>query len=453
MELSENLKELKQEFGVVFGKSPRKVSQLGGLDLFAQFLRKGLFRDRLTALFGPYKTRSMLQLMMGVIAGAKDMEDVERLKADPVVSRFIGNTVVATQLTRDFKAFSAVEIQSLHDFNLKLSLYSLLESVPLGTRLTIDIDATPVLKYGSQEGVERGYVEKNKIEPCYQYILFRAHELNSILYGTIRAGSAHSQNGIEEYLSRLLPLIGHRWDVVLRMDAGFFNEKIFDICAKHDATAFIKAPMSKARSSFAFHSKELIWRKNPDDVNDAWEYASYVTKTQAGTTWREVFKRIEVRLDEKEDLGISGVVGYRYQCVATNDFVLEDWKTYPEYNGRAGIENTIKETKYDYRLGDITTDSFDANDVITQVTILAFNLMAHLKMHTLPMGMRKMWLSTLRTRLLNVPGLILSHSGKVCLRIYNAFVSGEVYAAIYARLKSLRSLILSPPDSDPLKLE
>jgi Transposase DDE domain group 1 len=453
MELTQNLKDLRQEFGVVFGKSSRGISQLGGLDLFVQFVRKGDFRDRLTAQFGPYKARSMLQLMMGVVAGAKNMEDVERLKNDPVVSKYIGNPVVATQLTRDFKSFSAAELQALHDFNLKLGLYSILESVPLGKRLTIDVDATPVRKYGSQEGVEFGYVDRDKTEPCYQYILFRVHELNIILYGTIRAGSTHSQNGIEDYLNRLLPALKHRWDLILRMDSGFFSEKLFDICAENDTTVFVKAPMSKSRSSFAFHSKELVWRKNPDDAKDAWEYAANMTKTQGGSTWREVFKRTAVILDEKADLGLSGVVGYRYQCVATNDFIIEDWKTYPEYNGRSNIENTIKEGKYDYALGDIVTDSFDANDVITQVTILAFNLMAHLKTKVLPVNMAKMWLSTLRTQLFNIPGWLFSHAGKRCLRLYNVFVGAEIYASIYARLKSLRSLVLSPPESDPLKLE
>ena len=42
------------------------------------------------------------------------------------------------------------------------------------------------------------------------------------------------------------------------------------------------------------------------------------------------------------------------------------------YNKRAHIENAIKELKEDYQLGKIVTDSFDANDVITQTTMMAF---------------------------------------------------------------------------------
>jgi hypothetical protein len=455
MALSQNLTELRQEFGVVFERPSRQVSQLGGLDLFIRFLQRGDFRERLTAEFGPYKARSMLELMLGVIAGAKDMGDVEALsKHDPVISRYLGNTVVATQLTRDFKSFTAAEIQALHDFNVKLALYSILDTVPLSTRLTIDIDATPVRKYGAQEGVVHGYVDRDMIKPCYQYLLFRIHELNIVFYGTIRSGNTHSQNGIVDYLKRFLPLMGQRWNVVVRMDSGFFNEEVFDVAAGNDTSVFVKAPMSKARLSFAHQSKELVWRINPDDPQDEWEYASHLTKTAKGSAWRELFKRAPLILDERNnELGLRGVAGYRYECAATNDLILEDWKVFPEYNGRANVENTIKEGKYDFHLGQIVTDQFDANDVITQVTIMAYNLMAHLKLKALPPSMSKLWLSTLRTRLFNVPAWIGFHAKKTCLRIHNAFTTAETIAAIYKRIKELKSLVLTPPKSDPIKLE
>ncbi len=65
------------------------------------------------------------------------------------------------------------------------------------------MDATSVEKYGSQEGVEKGYVGADQPESCYQYLLIYFNNRKTFLYGTIRAGSSHSQNDFCGYLTRI----------------------------------------------------------------------------------------------------------------------------------------------------------------------------------------------------------------------------------------------------------
>lgn len=93
----------------------------------------------------------------------------------------------------------------------------------------------------------------------------------------------------------------------------------------------------------------------------------------------------------------------KYACLTTNDLIINADKAFEVYNKRANIENAIKELKEDYGLGKIITESFDTNDVITQVQVLTYTLVQLLKNEVLPPKMSRMRLSTLRTQVFKVP--------------------------------------------------
>jgi Transposase DDE domain group 1 len=439
-----NYEKVLKEFGVEFDRRPI-VSQFGGLAPFLAFLNKGQFRRRLAEQFGEQKARSIIQLMIGIIVGAKDMEDVERIgNDDGYIRKYLKQGLVgavgAIQLGRDFRAFKKSELESFHDFNMSLPILELAREIPQTETLIFDIDATAVEKYGKQEGVEEGYVEKDKILSCYQYLFFRLHNLDTFFYGTIRGGAAHSQNGFTQYLRRFLPLFKSKWRTVWRADSGYFNESAFDVFSENDATFFIKAPMSEPRAGMASTSVELLWKQDSRDKNA--EYASRLTNTAQGTVWREVFKRSKKKGKQLELLGIAE---YRYDCVATNDLVIDDFGAFEFYNARANIENSIKELKYGYQLGEVVTDSFDANDAITQVTMLAYLLMSHFKRLALPKDLQRMQISTLRWRLFNIPGRMLWSARRQWVRLYNVFTDEKTYAAIFYKIKYLKSWVLCPP--------
>src|SRR4051812_41643475 len=95
--------KVEKEFGVVFERSD-KISQFGGLAPLIAFLRKGHFKERLSEEFGAEKARSMLQLILGIVAGANRMKGVARAGNDPLVRQYLGNPVGEAQLARDFKS-------------------------------------------------------------------------------------------------------------------------------------------------------------------------------------------------------------------------------------------------------------------------------------------------------------------------------------------------------------
>lgn len=439
MEIRYDYDALAKEFGVLFEPS-NKVSQFGGVAPFIAFLKKGNFRARLAEQFGVEKSRTILQFCLGIVLGAETMKDVADAGMDPIVAQYLGKPVGQAQLGRDFRSFSKEDLENFHDFVMSLSLLFLAREIPQTEPLVFDIDATSVEKYGEQQGVEAGYIDRDQIRSCYQYLFFRLHNLNCFLYGTIRAGAAHSQNGFTEYLTRFLPLFKDQWRTVWRADSGYFNESAMDVFSENDATFFIKAPMSRSRLSTIIASDELIWV--PDERDPSVEFASRFTVTKAGTKWREIYKRSKT---ENKQLLLGESASYRYDCLATNDLVKAENQAFAFYNGRAHIENNIREMKYDYHLGDIVTESFDANDAITQTTLLTYLMMTHFKQQALPPDMRKHQLSTIRSRIFHMPGRFMSMARKMYMKIHNVFVDKSIYASIFYRIKYSQSWVLSPP--------
>jgi hypothetical protein len=199
--------------------------------------------------------------------------------------------------------------------------------------------------------------------------------------------------------------------------------------------------MSATRLSLATTSPDIIWGPS---VGGA-QYATRLTMTAAGTKYREIFKRTFIE-PKNGQLMLGEEAQYRFDCLATNDLVIDEIKAFDFYNGRANIENNIKELKQDYQLGKIVTDSFDANDVITQLSMLTYLLMRHFQNECLPQNIQKMQLSTLRTKLFNIPGRLLVMQRRLWTRIQNVFLAESIYASIFIRLSKLRSWVLEPPN-------
>lgn len=438
-----DIEALKREFGIIFDTTS-KTSQFGGLSVLLGFLERGRFYQRLSQMFGVQKARTALQILIGIIAGAGDMEEVARIAHDPLVAKFFKkhllSAVGATQLTRDLKDFSKPQIEQLHSFVSNIALAELAQELPHGSAVDIDVDATAVEKHGEQEGVEDGYIEKDKIDACYQYLFFRVHQFDTILYGTIRGGACHSQNGFCDYLRRFLPLLAGRYRTTWRADSGYYNEQAFNLFSQHDCTFFIKAPMSQERALLAATSRDLVWHH--DEKTKA-EFCSYITKTKEGTIFRLIFKRAKKKA--KQQLSLLTEVEYKYDCLATNDLVLNEAEAYLQYNPRANIENNNREFKNDYFLGKLVTADFDANDVITQITILSYVIMAHIKRKHLPREMRRYQLSTLRWRLFNIPGKLRFSARCEQLRIKNLFATAADYLEAFRSILRSESWVLKPP--------
>jgi len=429
--------DVRRQFGIEI-ESCERLAQFGGVLPFLKLMTEADLKRRLASVVGPDCARVILQLVLGIICGAADMEEVERVGKDPAIAPYLGRPLSATRIPRVLAEMTPSVIEKLHEFVVSLSLLDLATFYPEGGFLDVEVDATSIEKHGHQEGVEHGYIEADKIKPCYQYLLFRLHQTNAFFYGTIRGGAAHSQNGFGDYLRRFLPVFKEtQWRVRLRVDSGFFSDEAIDECTANKAFIYVKAPMSETRKAQAM-SPELAWTADKTLPNVAW--ASYETVTAKGATYREVFKRTEV----KDDGALFS--DYRYAAVVTNDMDMSLAQVFIHYNGRANIENSIKELKYDYKLGAIVTKSFAVNDVITQATLMAHVLIQHFKRLILDKKDHNIQLSTLRWRVLHLPTLVVRGARRKWYRIRNAFMDGKYFLRMLRRMRTSVSFLIRPPD-------
>jgi hypothetical protein len=110
------------------------------------------------------------------------------------------------------------------------------------------------------------------------------------------------------------------------------------------------------------------------------------------------------------------VPGYKFQALVTNLPVstrpLQVWF---EYNGRAGIENVIKELRHGFALPDLCCQKFFATEAALALAVFTYNLSVLFARH---LGwLDKNTIGTLRYRLFHCAGILSLAQGRTTIRL------------------------------------
>jgi len=132
-----------------------------------------------------------------------------------------------------------------------------------------------------------------------------------------------------------------------------------------------------------------------------------------GARWSRERRLILIRhrMAEKKRTGgkmLLDCPGYAYQALVTSlppsVAPIEVWR---DYNGRAGVENVIKELVHGFGLPKLCCQSFWATEAALSLAVLTYNLSVLFARH---LGwLEKVTIGTLRYRLFSTAG-ILSHA-------------------------------------------
>lgn len=104
-----------------------------------------------------------------------------------------------------------------------------------------------------------------------------------------------------------------------------------------------------------------------------------------GIGWKEPRTMVVIREEQREDKRkqkqptLFELMGYRYQVIATNIEWMSPEEAWRFYNGRANIENIIKEGILSYSLDVNVSHFYGANLAHYHLVMLAYNLMNVLK--------------------------------------------------------------------------
>lgn len=136
--------------------------------------------------------------------------------------------------------------------------------------------------------------------------------------------------------------------------------------------------------------------------------------------YRFVVVRRPIPEDPSEQLSLFTLGQYSYQVIVTN-LHLTPLNTWKFYTGRAAVELIIKELKSDYPLARIPTRHLAANEAYCHILLFAYNLINWFQRLCLPPEVQHVTLSTLRARLLLIPGVLVRSSNRPTLKFPATF--------------------------------
>jgi len=238
------------------------------------------------------------------------------------------------------------------------------------SKITIDCDSTECTVYGHQEGAEKGYNPKNKGKKSYHPSICFLTEMKMVLNTWFRAGSAYTSNGVVDFMRQTLAALPDSIKTVFfRADSGFFSGQLFDLLEEGGHEYLVKAKLTKTIKS-ELAGKTWLEKSAKMDV---------LTFDYKAVGWKKARKIYAVRIlkeyVEQDFFGkIEKVPVYDYFCYCTNLKRLSPSEIHTLYGQRAESENWIEHVKNQLHAGQTTTKDFDVNDILWQLSVMAYNI-------------------------------------------------------------------------------
>jgi hypothetical protein len=253
------------------------------------------------------------------------------------------------------------------------------------SRITIDCDSTEETVYGHQEGASKGYNPHNKGKKCYHPLICFCSEMKIVLNSWFRPGNTYTANG-HEYL--------------------------------------VKAKLTKP-------IKLLLSGQNWVTVDSHTAICEFEYKAWGWSKLRKMCAvRIVKKYVKKEWLGtVEYLPVYDYFCYCTNLKGLESKKIHALYGGRTECENWIENVKNQLCAGKTITNDFHVNDMLWQLSIIAYNLSVLMRYES----DFKTWRQepkTFREWFISVPGKVVTNGRKTIVKMSKQYI----YAKAWERL-------------------
>jgi hypothetical protein len=279
---------------------------------------------------------------------------------------------------------------------------------------TLDLDSTALLhEDGHQEGVKVGYTRVG-LKPCLHPLLAVLAEAQLCAQFWLRPGDAHCANNVlgftETLLANLPPRISLR---LVRADAGFQNDAWISLLEEKGLRYIVVADLSLPIKNFL--RRDTCWQ--PTGLEGV-EVADEIHTSRSASRPRRLVL-LRRRTDAKGRGGgkmLLDCPGYKYQALLTNlppsVSAMDVWR---DYNGRANLENVIKELKGGFGLCGFCCQKFFATEAALSLAVWTYNLVKLLSRH---LGLlATATISTLRHRLFHCAGIISRCQNQITLKL------------------------------------
>lgn len=401
--------------------TPQKLSGHAGQATFWSFLHRLKVPELLERVL-PHRPQSNHALspvgiacsfIAGVLAGAERLAQVAWLRADPVLPEILATERVPSQSTfsRFLAQFTAGN--SLPCFRA-LWRWTMERAPARRAGYTLDLDTSALLhEDGHQEGVAIGHTRLG-LKPCLQPMLAVLAEVGLCVQFWLRPGNAHCSNNLRHFTEELLrQLPQHLHLRLVRADSGFYDDRWLALLEQKQLPYIVVTDLSVRVKTLV--KKTTCWW--PTKVAGL-EVAEVLYESKNASKPRRLIL-VRRRLDVPNRGGgklLLDCPGYQYQVLVTS--LPESFTTlqvWYEYNGRANIENVIKELKDGFGLGGFCCQRFYATEAALSLAVMTYNFTVLFARH---LGwLDKVTIQTLRYRLFRSAGVLSYRQGRTTIRL------------------------------------
>lgn len=352
------------------------------------------------------------------------------------------------QMKRFLKAFSWTRgflfrhlLQRLFIWRLQVSRPEIIE---LGIdTMVLDNDDAPC-----REGVRPTYKKKKGFQPL------QMNWGRMIVDAVFRSGHKHSNHGdtVPNMIRHMVVKIRrhYRWDVpiVIRMDSGFFDQKIFKLCETLQIGYICGGKMYKDIKEMAASYTPEAWRRFESGKKEAWQYIEFGCRRG---NWNRFRRAIFCRLIHDGDQLL--LPGFRPDTVIVTNIgqgQAVDWMLkkagagdYLTANGlvacyhERGSDELANRALKDFGHEQLPFKQFEANAAWYYTMLLGHFLLESFKEDiTTPVLEVGAYANTVRRRLIDIAGKIVSHSGQIVLKVSRACLERLRLPELFERCKT-----------------
>lgn len=418
------------------------LTHFGGVYLLHQFLQQMRIRSFLTINLS-YTQRNhrysiselLLALMYPMILGLERIEVSALLKTNGVFQYLTGlpsfpdPTTLRRFLIRSSQ-FLVPQLRVVH--NDLRALFLRMPHTP--SSFWLDGDSTVHTLYGNQEGVLKGYNPSHPGKKSYHPLIITEAHRGDCLGGILRPGNVHTAEGISNTLATVLSFLPHRNRLRFRSDAGFYNGDFVALLKENRIdfaiVAHITSPVKARLGGLRYQRITRVFS------TAEFRYQPY--------GWGEPERFVVLRRRLPEETGNQTTLftldRYAYSVIVT-DLKLEPYSVFQFYQDRSAMERIVRTLKEDYPFGKAPTNSFEANALYAELSLLAYNLIAWFKRLCLPEDWQSFTLPTIRHRLLMMPGMFVRSGNIPTLRFPRNSLYQETFHSAQEQIKKLTPLV------------
>ncbi len=209
-----------------------------------------------------------------------------------------------------------------------------------------------------------------------------------------------------------------------KADSASYQAAIFNYCEEENILFTVTAKKDRNILESIKHIKDEAWQTFSPKEKIA-EFTHTMNRTSHAFRMIVVKKNITPLLPTLEEY-ISDEVMMRYQdeiyyCIATNDNDLAPEEVVKLHRQRGETsENKIKELKNGFNMSYLPTSNFQANAFYFAIGTLAHNLFLLFK-QILDENLQKYTVKTIRYKLYNIAGKVISHARSITLKVNEEF--------------------------------